>query len=100
VGGIVNFSVYFERDSISIINEKVLQQVPANLSHYPLANLNLVGYAYKGEADPASLAEKRVQVVSDLLVQKYGVDKGKILSQAQLADDENTKVEIYISQGP
>jgi len=97
-GGVVNFEIYFDKDSMEIGNEKVLQQVPANLRHYPLASLNLVGYAFAGERDPASLAEKRVQVVADLLVQKYRVERSKIQTQTQVAEDENTNVQIYISQ--
>lgn len=96
--GAVRYEVGFFKNTANITpdGEKKLEQVSKTMSYWPLAKLTLVGYAFTGEPNAASMADKRVQVVSSLLVSRFRVPPDRIQVESKLAARDASKVEIYL----
>lgn len=95
---VVNYQVLFVKNTASITpdGENLLGTVADTMHYYPLANINLLGYAYTGETNAQQLASQRVELVTKLLVERHGMKRERIKSQVQVADQELYKVSIYI----
>ncbi len=58
-----------------------VEDVVAYLNKYPEAKVSVTGYADKGTGNPkinVGYAQKRAQMVADLLVDKYGISRSRI----------------------
>ncbi|MBI5242599.1 MAG: hypothetical protein HY922_02810 [Elusimicrobia bacterium] len=99
--GVVNFQVAFVRNSVNMAqdSEPVLGHVADTMELYPLDKINLVGYAFSGEADAAGLAQKRADFVKRRLVEQYRMKAEMIQTQTQVTDNESFRVEVYIVRG-
>ena len=99
--GVVNFQVAFVRNSVNMAqdSEAVLGRVADTMELYPLDKINVVGYAYSGEADAAGLAQKRADFVKKRLVEQYRMKEENMQTQTQVTDNESFRVEIYIVRG-
>jgi len=95
---VVNYQVLFVKNTANITpdGESVLGTVADTMHYYPLDNVNLLGYAYTGETNPQQLASQRLELVTKLLVERHGMKRERIKSEAQVVDQELYKVSIYI----
>ena len=58
-----------------------VEDVVAYLNKYPEAKVTVTGYADKGTGNPkinVGYAQKRAQMVADLLVNSYGISRSRI----------------------
>ena len=79
--------------------EQTLSQAANAMGVYPLAKLDLVGYASTNESDPDNLARSRAQTVANVLTRKFSVDAKRIQIQSKVAAGTPPQVEIFIVAG-
>ncbi len=87
-------------------NQKV-EEVVAYLKKYPEAKVTVTGYADKGTGNAsinARLGKNRAKTVVDALVQKYGIDASRIISDSKgdtvqpFAENDKNRVSICIAE--
>ncbi len=95
----VNYKIYFKENTLTLTenSEKRLAQVAETLSYYPMAKIMLTGYAYSGEADAETMAEKRVNRVAARLSEKYSIDQSRMQLQSKVSETPKSTVEIRMS---
>jgi len=79
--------------------EQTLSQAANAMGVYPLAKLDLVGYASNNESDPEILARNRAQAVANVLIRKFSVDSKRIQIQSKVTAGSPPQVEIFIVAG-
>jgi len=97
--GQVSYKIYF-KENTSILtdnSEKKLAQVAETLGYYPMASIQLIGYAYSGEANADAMAENRVNYVVARLAEKYKIDKSRMEAQSKVAETPKSTVEITMT---
>ncbi len=80
--------VFFTISSVKIVNAEMnkVKDIADYLKKYPKATVQVTGYADKGTGSARineGLSVKRAQAVVDALVNKFGVDKSRIKSDAK-----------------
>ena len=99
---VVNFQVVFVRNTLNMAqdSENTLTRVADTMEMYPRDKIQMVGYAFSSESDPAGLAKKRADFVKDRLTKNYRMDPAIFNEpQTQVSEVESYKVEIYIVKG-
>jgi len=93
------YELAFNADTHTItpFSEKTLAAAAAELAHYPLEALKVVGHASSDEKEGAALAERRAKMVAGLLVNRYQIEPKKI-QMSSSASGEGAKVEIIMSR--
>jgi outer membrane protein OmpA-like peptidoglycan-associated protein len=99
VSGQVSYKIYFKENTTILTenSEKKLAQVAETLGYYPMANIQLTGYAYTGEANAEATAESRVNYVAARLAEKYKIDKARMEISSNVSDTPKSIVEIRMS---
>lgn len=77
-------------------SESVLGNIADNMELYPLAKINLLGYANSGEPDAEGLARKRLDLVKKQLVDQYKMRPDKMREEVKVTEEDVYKVEVYI----
>ena len=63
-----------------------VEDVVAYLNKYPEAKVSVTGYADKGTGNPrlnVGYAQKRAQVITNLLVNRFGIDRSRIMMDSK-----------------
>ena len=79
------------RTAITSSQEMNVQAVANYLKENPEAKATVSGYADKGTGTPEinhRLARQRAEAVRDLLVQKYGIDEGRLFVRSMESDEQ------------
>lgn len=99
VSGQVSYKIYFKENTTILTenSEKKLAQVAETLGYYPMANIQLTGYAYTGEANADATAENRVNYVAARLAEKYKIDKSRMEVASSVSETPKSIVEIRMS---
>ena len=97
--GQVSYKIYFKENTTILTenSEKKLAQVAQPLGYYPMANIQLTGYAYTGEANAEAMAENRVNYVAARLAEKYKIDKTRMEVNFNVSETPKSIVEIKMS---
>ena len=97
--GQVSYKIYFKENTTILTenSEKKLAQVAQTLGYYPMANIQLTGYAYTGEASADAMAENRVNYVAARLAEKYKIDKTRMEVTSSVSETPKSIVEIRMS---
>ncbi|MHB0994759.1 MAG: OmpA family protein [Elusimicrobiales bacterium] len=99
VSGQVSYKIYFKENTTILTenSEKKLAQVAETLGYYPMANIQLTGYAYTGEASAEATAENRVNHVAARLAEKYRIDKSRMDVSSSVSETPKSIVEIRMT---
>lgn len=99
VSGQVSYKIYFKENTTILTenSEKKLAQVAETLGYYPMANIQLTGYAYTGEASAEATAENRVNYVAARLAEKYKIDKSRMEVSSSVSETPKSIVEIRMT---
>ena len=96
--GQVSYKIYFtDANSLTTGSEKRLKQVAETMGYYPMANIQLIGYAYSGEPNADALAENRVNLVATRLSEKYRIDRSRMDLQSKVTEATKSVVEIKMT---
>ncbi|MDD5207977.1 MAG: hypothetical protein PHV36_01185 [Elusimicrobiales bacterium] len=98
--GQVSYKVYFtESNTLTLTSgsEKRLAQVAETMGYYPMANIQLIGYAYSGEPNAEAVAESRVNLVATRLSEKYKIDRSRMDLQSKVTEATKRAVEIKMT---
>ncbi|MBI4351902.1 MAG: hypothetical protein HY550_10710 [Elusimicrobia bacterium] len=96
--GQVSYKIYFtDTNTLTSGSEKRLAQVAETMGYYPMANIQLIGYAYSGEPNADSLAENRVNLVAARLTEKYRIDRSRMDLQSKVTEATKSVVEIKMT---
>ncbi len=96
--GQVSYKIYFtDANTITNGSEKRLAQVAETMGYYPMANIQLIGYAYSGEPNADALAENRVNLVATSLTEKYKIDRSRMDMQSKVTEATKSVVEIKMT---
>ncbi len=96
--GTVSYKIAFAKGTqqMSAEGDQTVTRLAEVLERYPREGLELVGYAGSSETGASELARNRAEMVSALLVNKYGVDPKRIEIQSKVAEGENYEVQVFI----
>lgn len=98
LSGQVSYRIYFmENNALTSASEKRLAQVAETMRYYPMANIQLTGYAYSGEPNADSLAETRVNRVAARLEEKFKIDKDRMELLSKVTEATKAVVEIKLT---
>jgi hypothetical protein len=67
------------------------------MGYYPMANIQLTGYAYSGEPNADAVAENRVNLVASRLTEKYKIDRSRMDLQSKVTEATKSVVEIKMT---
>lgn len=97
--GQVSYKIYFKENTATITSnsEKKLAQVADTLGLYPMANIDLTGYAYSGEANAEVMAENRVNYVATRLTEKYKIEQARMDIKSRVSETPKSTVEIKMT---
>lgn len=96
--GQVSYKIYFtDANTLTSGSEKRLAQVAETMGYYPMANIQLTGYAYSGEPNADALAENRVNLVAARLTEKYKIDRSRMDLQSKVTEATKSVVEIKMT---
>jgi outer membrane protein OmpA-like peptidoglycan-associated protein len=96
--GQVSYKIYFnDNNSLTSASEKRLAQVAETMRYYPMANIQLTGFAYSGEPNADTLAENRVNTVAARLESKYKVDRSRMDMVSKVTEANKAVVEIKLT---
>ncbi len=96
----VVYKIYFTQGKYEITpnSKKKLETIASTMDNYPDSKIEITGYAYKKEANPASAAKKRADVVRKEFVNKYGLDPKTIKQKTSVSATLKTIVEVKLIQ--
>ena len=98
LSGQVSYKIYFtDANALTTVSEKRLGQVAETMGYYPMANIQLIGYAYSGEPNADTLAENRVNMVAARLADKYKIDRARMDLQSKVTEATKSVVEIKLT---
>ena len=98
LSGQVSYKIYFtDANTLTTGSEKRLAQVAETMGYYPMANIQLIGYAYSGEPNADALAETRVNLVAARLTEKYKIDQTRMDLQSKVTEATKSVVEIKMT---
>ena len=98
LSGQVSYKIYFtDANTLTSGSEKRLAQVAETMGYYPMANIQLIGYAYSGEPNADALAENRVNLVAARLTEKHKIDRSRMDLQAKVTEATKSVVEIKMT---
>ncbi|MDO8805517.1 MAG: hypothetical protein Q7R35_13935 [Elusimicrobiota bacterium] len=98
LSGQVSYKIYFtDANTLTTGSEKRLAQVAETMGYYPIANIQLIGYAYSGEPNADALAENRVNLVAARLAEKYKIDRSRMDLQSKVTEATKSVVEIKMT---
>lgn len=98
--GQVSYRIFFtDRNTLTSASDKRLGQVAETMGYYPMANIQLTGFAYSGEADAAAVAQGRVNKVADRLAEKYKIDRSRMQLSSKVGEATKPMVEIRLTGG-
>ncbi|HCC48021.1 MAG TPA: hypothetical protein DEQ38_07915 [Elusimicrobia bacterium] len=98
LSGQVSYKIYFtEANALTAGSEKRLAQVAETMGYYPMANIQLIGYAYSGEANADAVAENRVNTVAARLESKYKIDRERMEMSSKVTEATKAVVEIKLA---
>lgn len=98
LSGQVSYRIYFmDNNALTSASEKRLAQVAETMRYYPMANIQLTGYAYSGEPNADSLAEARVNRVAARLEEKFKIDKDRMELLSKVTEATKAVVEIKLT---
>ncbi|MDD2804595.1 MAG: hypothetical protein PHV33_03500 [Elusimicrobiales bacterium] len=98
LSGQFSYKVFFtEANALTSSSEKRLAQVAETMGYYPMANIQLTGYAYSGEPNADTLAENRVNMVAARLSEKYKIDKARMDMSSKVSEATKAMVEIKLT---
>jgi outer membrane protein OmpA-like peptidoglycan-associated protein len=98
LSGQFSYKVFFtEANALTSSSEKRLAQVAETMGYYPMANIQLTGYAYSGEPNADTLAENRVNTVAARLADKYKIDKARMEMSSKVSEATKAMVEIKLA---
>lgn len=98
LSGQVSYKIYFnEADALTTGSEKRLAQVAETMGYYPMANIQLIGYAYSGEPNADAVAENRVNTVAARLESKYKIDRERMEMSSKVTEATKAVVEIKLA---
>ncbi len=94
--GHVSYKIYFKSGSNTITSNsrKKLLQVADTMNYYPMARIELIGYAYSGEPNSEAMAQSRANFVVSQLSGKYGIKKSRIDATTSIVEVPKSIVEI------
>ncbi|MCK4936067.1 MAG: hypothetical protein KAR84_04375 [Elusimicrobiales bacterium] len=94
--GHVSYKIYFKSGSNTITSNsrKKLLQVADTMNYYPMARIELIGYAYSGEPNSEAMAQSRANFVVSQLSGKYGIKKSRIDVTTRIVEVPKSIVEI------
>ncbi|MBU2530369.1 MAG: hypothetical protein KKD35_04955 [Elusimicrobia bacterium] len=94
--GHVSYKIYFKSgsDTITSNSRKKLLQVADTMNYYPMARIELIGYAYSGEPNSEAMAQSRANFVVSQLSGKYGIKKSRIDATTRIVEVPKSIVEI------
>ena len=97
--GQVSYKIYFteKTNTLTSGSEKRLAQVAETMGYYPMANIQLIGYAYSGEPNADAVAENRVNLVAARLTEKYKIDRSRMDLQSKVTEATKSVVEIKMT---
>ena len=97
--GQVSYKIYFteKTNTLTTGSEKRLAQVAETMGYYPMANIQLIGYAYSGEPNADAVAENRVNLVAARLTEKYKIDRSRMDLQSKVTEATKSVVEIKMT---
>ena len=96
--GQVSYKIYFtDANTLTSGSEKRLAQVAETMGYYPMANIQLIGYAYTGEPNADAVAENRVNLVAASLTEKYKIDRARMDLQSKVTEATKSVVEIKMT---
>ena len=102
--------IFFTIRATQVVSNEMpkVKDVADYMKKYPNSRVSVTGYADKGTGNVQinnRLAEKRAKVVTDLLVQKYGIDRSRITTdskghfeQPYPNDNDKNRVTVCIAQ--
>ncbi len=100
LSGQVSYRIFFtDRNALTNASEKRLEQVAETMGYYPMASIQLTGFAYSGEADAAAVAQSRVNKVADRLAEKYKIDRSRMQLSSKVTEATKPMVEIRLAGG-
>ncbi|OGR75441.1 MAG: hypothetical protein A2X32_13055 [Elusimicrobia bacterium GWC2_64_44] len=98
LSGQFSYKVFFtEANALTSSSEKRLAQVAETMGYYPMANIQLTGYAYSGEPNADTLAENRVNMVAARLTEKYKIEKARMEMSSKVSEATKAMVEIKLT---
>jgi len=98
LSGQFSYKVFFtDTNALTSSSEKRLAQVAETMGYYPMANIQLTGYAYSGEPNADSLAENRVNMVAARLSEKYKIEKARMEMSSKVSEATKAMVEIKLT---
>jgi hypothetical protein len=96
----VSYRIFFtDRNALTSASEKRLEQVAGTMGYYPMARIQLTGFAYSGEADAAAVAQSRVNKVADRLAEKYKIDRSRMQLSSKVTEATKPMVDIKLAVG-
>ena len=96
--GQVSYKIYFtDANALTSGSEKRLAQVAETMGYYPMADIQLIGYAYSGEPNADAVAENRVNLVAARLTEKYKIDRSRMDLQSRVTEATKSVVEIKMT---
>ncbi len=98
--GQVVYKIYFLTGKIEITpnSKKKLEHIASTVDNYPDSRIEITGYAYKKEKNPASMAKKRAYAVKKELINKYGIDPKNIIQKTYVSPTLKTIAEVKMNQ--
>ncbi len=100
MSGQVSYRIFFtDRNALTSASEKRLEQVAETMGYYPMARIQLTGFAYSGEADAAAVAQSRVNKVADRLAEKYKIDRSRMQLSSKVTEATKPMVDIKLAVG-